>query len=199
MPQTVCRMFPNRRTADAAAADLRLHGYAHVHAFGGEAGSADTYTDALCKAFVLKAEARLMAPGLADGRGLVVVHTQFGTTGFALRLLDRHGPVESGVPARRAPGPRYDDAAPLSSAMQMPVLTRMTHPFEAFTSLPTLTKGSWTLSDAMQVDARSKRAAPLSNSLGLPLLTGAGCHPTAVLGPLVLDTPSHRPRPAPRA
>lgn len=200
MPQTVCRMFANRSTADAAAADLRLHGYADVHVFGGatgEAASAETYTDALCKAYVVRAEARLLARGLADGRGIVVVHTQFGRTAFALTLLGRHGPVESGLPDTRAPGPRYEDAAPLSSVLQLPVLTRMQHPFEAFSSVPTLTRRGWTFSDAMQFGVSANCAAPLSDSLRLPTLTRGRCHPTGIFGPLVLEGRSHKPRPRP--
>lgn len=197
MPQTVCRMFATRAIADKAAEDLRLHGYGDVHAFGAAAGAtADSYTDALCKIYVLKAEARVLARGLAAGHGLVVVHTQFGRTAFAEKLLNRHGPVANGLPDMREPGPRYEDAAPLSSVLQLPVLTRMKYPFEAFSSLPTLTKGGWTFSDAMQFGLTVRRAAPLSESLGIPTVMSGGCHPTSIFGPLVLEGRSHKPRPA---
>jgi hypothetical protein len=190
-------MFATRAIADKAAEDLRLHGYADVHAFGGTAGAtADSYTDALCKIYVLKAEARLLARGLAAGHGLVVVHTQFGRTAFAEKLLNRHRPVANGLPDTREQGPRYEDAAPLSSVLQLPVLTRMKYPFEAFSSLPTLTKRGWTFSDAMQFGVSAKRAAPLSESLGIPTVISGGCHPTGIFGPLVVEGTAHRPRPA---
>jgi hypothetical protein len=190
-------MFATRAIADKAAEELRLHGYAEVHVFGGAAGaSAESHTDALCKAYVEKAVARVLARGLAAGRGLVVVHTQFGRTAFAEKLLNRHGPVDDGLPDRREPGPRYEDAAPLSSALQLPVLTRTQHPFEAFSSLPTLTRSGWTFSDAMQFGVRATRAAPLSEALGIPTVLGGGCHPTALFGPLVLEGRSHKPRAA---
>lgn len=197
MPQTVCRMFATRAIADKAAEDLRLHGYADVHAFGAAAGAtADSYADALCKAYVEKAVARVLARGLAAGRGLVVVHTQFGRTAFAEKLLNRHGPVDSGLPDMREPGPRYEDAAPLSSTLQLPVLTKTKLPFEAFSSIPTLTRSGWTFSDAMQFGVRAKRAAPLSESLGIPTVLSGGCHPTGIFGPLVVEGTAHRPRPA---
>jgi hypothetical protein len=190
-------MFATRAIADKAAEDLRLHGYADVHVFGGAAAAtAEAYTDALCKAYVEKAVARVLARGLAAGRGLVVVHTQFGRTAFAEKLLNRHGPVEDGLPDRREAGPRYEDAAPLSSTLQLPVLTRTQHPFEAFSSLPTLTRSGWTFSDALQFGVRAKRAAPLSESLGLPTVLSGGCHPTGIFGPLVVEGTAHKPRPA---
>jgi hypothetical protein len=190
-------MFATRAIADKAADDLRLHGYADVHVFGGAAAAtAEAYTDALCKAYVEKAVARVLARGLAAGRGLVVVHTQFGRTAFAQRLLDRHGPVPDGLPAARTPGPRYEEAAPLSSALQLPVLTGTQHPFEAFSSLPTLTRSGWTFSDALQFGVRAKRAAPLSEALGIPTVLGGGCHPTGIFGPLVVEGRSHKPRAA---
>lgn len=197
MPQTVCRMFATRAIADKAAEDLRLHGYVDVQAFGGAAdATADSYTDALCKAYVLKAAARVLARGLAAGRGLVVAHTQFGRTTFAEKLLNRHGPVADGLPDTREQRPRFEDSAPLSSVLQLPVLTRTKYPFEAFSGLPTLTKNGWTFSDALQFGVSAKRAAPLSESLGIPTVLSGRCHPTGIFGPLVVEGTAHKPRPA---
>ena len=187
MPETVCRMFATRAIADAAAEELRVNGFANVHVFGGAASSdADGYTDQLCQAYVLKSTARVLARGLAAGRGLVVVHAQFGRAGFAMTLLGRHGPVDDGLPDQRSAGPRYDDATPLSSTLQLPVLTSIAHPVETFSSFPSLLGGRWTLSDAINWGVRTERRAPLSESLGMPTLTSAGWHPTAVFGPLVV-------------
>lgn len=199
MPQTVCRMFATRAVADAAAADLRLHGYRDVDVFGGAAGAdgkADAYVDALCKVYVLKSEARVLASGLASGRGVVVLYTQFGTTAFALTLLDRFGPVESGLVEARTPGPRYEDAAPLSSTLQLPVLTRMKYVFQEFSGLPTLTKGAWTFSEAMQFGLTTRCDTPLSSALRLPVLTGPNRTFTGIFGPLTVEGRSHKPRAA---
>lgn len=185
MPETLCSLFPSRAVAEAAAADLVRHGYDDVHVFGarpGETPTREAQLDALCRAYVPKAHARLLAGRLAEGAGLVVAHTPFGRTAFAERLLKRHGSLGSGLPPRERSGPRYEEAAPLSSSLQLPVLTRMKHPFEAFSGLPSLTGPGWMFSKAMAFDLTTRTATPLSSALGLPVLCERGTHASSMLG-----------------
>ncbi|MCS6930738.1 MAG: hypothetical protein NZM27_00830 [Acetobacteraceae bacterium] len=191
MPETLCSLFPSRAVAEAAAADLVRHGYNDVHVFGarpGETPTRDAQMEALCRAYVLKAHARLLAARLVEGAGLVVVHAPFGRAAFAERLLRRRGSLGSGLPREAPPAPRYEEATPLSSSLQLPVLTRMKHPFEAFSGLPSLTAPGWMFSKVMAFDLTTRTATPLSSALGLPVLCERGTHVSSALGlPLLVQ------------
>jgi hypothetical protein len=191
MPETLCSLFPSRAVAEAAAADLIRHGYRDVHVFGarpGETLTREAQVEALCRAHVWRPHARLLAGRLAEGAGLVVAHTPFGRAAFAERLLKRRGSLGSGLPAHAPPAPRYDEATPLSSSLQLPVLTRTRYPFETFSSLPSLTAPGWMFSKAMAFDLTTRTATPLSSALGLPVLCEKGTHVSSLFGlPLLVQ------------
>ena len=84
---------------------------------------------------VLLADARIYAEGVAKGGSLVTIHAPFGSGMKALNILEFHGPVDSGMPAPE-PVKLWDEAAPMSSALMMPVLMDDPTPLSKFWAMP---------------------------------------------------------------
>jgi hypothetical protein len=201
MSQTINRLFDNPERAAQAAHELRtnrLYPFEQVHVFTrhGEAGAAagagelsvDAIVAMLMKAYVLKAHARNLAHRIQRGEVLVTVHAPFGSATTALEIFDSHGAIGPGVAAddgdRLKP---WDDAAPCSSLLGLPVVLGNDQSFSRFWNVPALTKHGSTTSSAFGIPETtdssgsykgflglpliSHRAAPLSSMLGLPQLT----------------------------
>ena len=193
MTQTITRMYDSADRANAAAHDLRhnrVFMFEDVHVIAaGPGANPDGIVDAITKAMVLKAHARVFAEGVKRGSGLVVVHAPFGCAEEALNILARHGPIDSGVPDDREPPIVWDEAAPLSSAFHFPVLMKDSATFSSFWNVPPLLRGGRTTGAGLglpEIKASrgpyaptiglpllSSKASPLSSMLGLPLLTKA--------------------------
>jgi hypothetical protein len=132
---------------------------------------------------VLKADAVIYAPRVHQGLALVSVLAPFGTGGYAEEILDACGPVDSGVKHEFERPLLWDDAAPVSSALGLPTITRGAAPFSKFWGLgvsahertlcgvlgiPELVDSRSSLSRGMA--QLSDNPAPLSSLLHIPLL-----------------------------
>jgi hypothetical protein len=154
MPTTVTRSFSDQAAAQAAADDLKRQGFAD--------------------------SAIRLVPG--DGGGAVVsVLAEFGEGQRATRTLEAHGPVSTvPAPARHAHNGHHahhgahaaetpsPEAAPLSTALGLPLLSHKPAPFSSWLGLPLLSA-----SQSPSVNLSSNQPAPLSSALGLPLLSKA--------------------------
>lgn len=151
------------------------------------AGSEDPITARIAAGYVLKSKARIYADGVRRGGSLVIVRAHLGSGRLATKLLERQSPIDAGVPLVEDPAPQWDEAAPFSSMLQLPVKVNSTAPFSAFWVLPVLTKRrticsllglpeltqrGWTFSQALGLPLLSRRSTPFSSMFGLPLLTG---------------------------
>ncbi len=152
MTQTISRMYATMAEADAAVGELAKHSFRPDEVFvvgppaipdGGEPGEeiVAEVVAAIVQGYVVKARAAAYAQKVARGATLVTVHAPFGVGFKATLLLNRHNPIDSGVPGPAYPRPEYDEA-PLSSALMMPVRSSDLTPFASFWNLPTLL--SWT-------------------------------------------------------
>jgi hypothetical protein len=161
--------------ADAASALRKYPLLAHhvfvVSAADAAGGSVDALAAAIAKTYVLLAEAKIYAPHLQRGGALVVVHPPFGSALTAITVLDKHGPVETGLEEKSEVGPTWDDAAPLSSALGLPVLSHNPTPFATFWNLPSITAGRASLSKALGLPELTHSPAPLSDAIGLATLS----------------------------
>jgi len=190
MTTTISRMYASHGQAMAAVAELENYGFGrgdihvvgHPGTPGAESGAADAVMAALLKAYVLRAHAKVFAEGILRGGTLVVVHAPFGSAEAARTALDSAGPVDSGVPEPKPDYIDWDEAAPLSSGLQLPVLSRDPTPCSNFWGLPVLTRSqsSWselasphfTFSGMFGMGLLSRNPAPLSSMFGLKVLTG---------------------------
>ncbi len=150
MTQTIVRLYATVTDADAAVEDLRAHGFTPEEVFvvqppmtSGASPSdhqalTDEIVDRIAQGYILKGHAVEYAKKVAEGCVLVAAYAPFGSGFKATVLLDRHKPVESGVPAKAGPHAKYDEATPLSSALRLPVLSSSPTPFGAVSGLPSV-------------------------------------------------------------
>lgn len=216
MTQTISRMYSSPDHGLAAVEELRKYRVYEdrVHivlppaapaddAAGGS--SFDSIVAAITDDYVLRSRARIYAEGIRRGGTLVTVHAQWGSAVLATEILDRFAPIDSGVPE---PEPSramlWDEAAPLSSGLQMPVFYRNPTPFSAFWNLPVLTAGRASLSALLgipeltrepprsrRIASSSRNPAPLSNLLRIPTLRRDGAPLSALLSfPLLAKRPA---------
>jgi hypothetical protein len=164
-------------------------------------------TATIMRGYVWKPYAKIYAEHVKRGCSLVTVLAPFGKGVEATMALDAHGPVDPGIPDPFGPGPIWDEAAPLSSALQLPVLAKDPAPFSSFWGLPVLTRGRASLSAAfglpelagrgasyspvIPMPLLSNKAAPLSSMLGLPLLSGKAAPLSSLFGLPLLARSRH--------
>jgi hypothetical protein len=206
MTQTISRIYANKTDANAAVADLEKHGFGQEEIFfvgppsitiGASAADSqavvDEIVDKIARGYIPKRHAAEYAKIVAQGGALVTVHASFGSGFKATVLLDRHHPVESGVPAPAYPRATYDEAAPLSSALHLPVLSSHPTPFGAVTGLPsvlsegrekTFAQGPAPLSRLLELPVMTAEGRPTSSVIGLPAVTAKGA-PTSLGLPLL--------------
>jgi hypothetical protein len=201
MTQTISRMYDSRETADKAAEALknnRFHRFNDVfvvsregaaHAGADHSGSSvDSIVDAMMAAYILKAEARLYADGIQRGGALVTVHAPFGKAVLAVSLLDKFKPIDSGVPEETDTLMAWDDAAPCSSALRMPVKLDDATPFSNFWGVPVLLKSAGTSSGALGIGELSDSSKPFTGTFGMSLLSSKATPLSSMLGLPVLKS-----------
>jgi hypothetical protein len=175
MAQTITRMFDTVERANAAAQALqhhRIRAYDEVHVVSAAPGDGiDAIVEAFARAMVLKSDGRVLAQGVSRGHAVVVVHAPFGTAREAVYRLDEFGPIDSGLSEHVERLPAWDDAAPLSSALNIPVLVGNDDSLSRFFSMPLLIRSGRTTSAAFGFAELKATPSPWTTSLGLPLLS----------------------------
>ncbi len=174
--QTINRLYANEENARKAWDELKRRGFADIHLFTppprGEDGapaasSAASILDGMVKAFIVRSNAAVYARRVTEGASLVTVHAPFSGGLKATTILDRHGPIDSGIAEPASPSFAWDEEHPFSSAFRLPLLARCEHPFEEIVGLPSLFKTSYATLGRQKPD----NPAPLSSALGLPVLS----------------------------
>jgi hypothetical protein len=177
MTQTISRMYGAYDTAARAVEDLKKYGYRHIHVVStsGGSGVADTSHNGIVKAltdgYIWKPHAVEYAKRISQGGSLVSVHAPWATGRRAIKILDSHGPVDSGVTEPKTPSVAWDDATPMSSALQMPVLMEQKTPMSAIWNVPAVLKNPTKISACLGMPMLSKQIAPLSSWIGMSLLS----------------------------
>jgi hypothetical protein len=174
MAETISRLYGKASDADAAAAKLRAHNFAegevivvHPPASGGSVAS---LAATIAQGGVLKALAAIYAKGVAAGGSIVTVHAPFSAGYRATKILDAHNPIDSGAPSTPSTLMKWDDAAPLSSALQISTISRDAAPASNIFGMPLLTNGRASLSEAIGWPEVTNNPGWLSSKLGLQLL-----------------------------
>ena len=176
MAKLIARMFANAGDADAAVSELKSHGFVDGEMIianppNDGKNSLDGIVATMVGGYILRSLAAIYADGVAKGGHFVAVHAPFGGAKKATTILDSHNPIHSGVAEPVFPRPVWDEAAPLSSAFQLPALSSNPTPLSSFFSMNVLGgAGDW-LSSLFGARTVAKGAAPLSSSIGLPILS----------------------------
>jgi len=174
----IVRLYATAQQAADALAKLKKEGYTDdliTLVAPAAQQSKEGIAAAIAAGYVLQSEAKAYAEDVLKGHSLVIVRAPFGSGGKTEKILDSAHPVSSGisVPADRAA--LWDEAAPLSSALKIPVLSKGL--FSTFWTLPLLTRSNFRLPfpeltrSSRSTTALSNNATPLSSLLHIPLLT----------------------------
>jgi hypothetical protein len=209
MTQIISRIYDSRERAAEAVKALKDYGFSglDIHAVLARSSSQggvtaapaeiDDLVTSIQKAGIFKSRAEIYADRVRSGGNLVTVHAPFGSAHAATQILDRFDPIDSGVAEEAGASLDWVDAAPLSSALQIPLLLddpaafssaiglpvlldyepRKTSllsspsPLSSTIGLPTLSDDATPLSSRIGLSVLSDKAAPLSSSVGLALLS----------------------------
>lgn len=185
MAQTIARIYANQDTAQAALTALRDRGFradathliARPETPEGTSPDAEAPHDpvlaAITKIGVAPQHAGIYAERVHRGEALVAVEAQFGTAQFATTVLEGANPVSVTLPeVEYSSGVNWVSAAPLSSALGIPVLLPDATPLSNLLKWPSLKREPASSASLASIQKQSREAAPLSRSLKLPLLSG---------------------------
>ncbi|MCU0836552.1 MAG: hypothetical protein MUC77_19290 [Chromatiaceae bacterium] len=228
MTDPIVRMYETEAQARGAASKLKDKGLAEdrilvvTQQAGGGGGSLEAIASAIMAGHILRGQAKVYAEAVRSGRSLVIVRAPFGTGKRVIYLLDRFGPVDSGIKTAPRRSPAWDEAEPLSSALQVPPLAgRRPAPFSALFGLHTLSRGrtfqarypelttpAWTFSARLGLRLLSRRTTPWASlrgrsgpawtrSFGLPMLSDTAAPLSSKLGMHLLTRPLPPHYPAP--
>jgi len=175
----IVRMYDSEQNANDAVGQLKYCGVPEDRIT--VVGPGDTVEDiasAIMAAYVLRADALVYAEGVAQGRWLVVVQAPFGTALSVGQVLDRYQPVDSGVRPDEEPAQLWDEAAPFSSMLSWPVLSKASSrtivgnkTTSSALNLPEITESGKPSTEGM-LPLLSSSPTPLSSLLHIPLLAG---------------------------
>ncbi len=194
MAQTIHRMFDSNERANQAAQALRNHRFDRfddVYVFANhDAADAELSVEdivaAMMKACILKSNAMILAPGVKRGGTLVTVHAAFGTAVSALDVLEQYGPIESDLVEPKENYQGWDDAAPLSSVLNIPTLLPNSATFSNFWNVSPLAKSGGTTSSALGLPEISRSQGPFVGAFPMPLLSHNPTPLSSMLGLPVL-------------
>jgi hypothetical protein len=198
MTQIISRLYAYARDAEAAVNDLRAHRLRDNEIFvvrpplKGERPCVENIVAAIVQCALMQSEAMIYAKRVARGGTLVAVHAPFDKTERVSVLLDIRDPVLRSVGPKRYPPLPWDKAAPFSSFMQWPTLYDEPTPFANLWSLPTLAKNRVQSSRRRRRSRSFRSPAPLSDGLGISLLSAS---PTPLSDKLGLSLLSAAPTP----
>ena len=197
MSQTINRLYDSPERAQKAAHELKTNRFIQfdeVHVVspadgvvaGGTGATLDGVVNALMKAYVLKAHAKVFAPAILRGGAMVTVHAAFGAATTAIEILDKYRPIASGVPDFSDPLVPWDDATPVSNVLGLPVLLNHDDSFSKFWSVPALSKHGRTTCSVMGLPEISKANGAYVGMMGMPLISHKATFLSSMLGLPVL-------------
>jgi hypothetical protein len=192
MRDPIVRMYEAEQQARGAVQKLKDEGFPEDQIFlvtPQSGGSAEAIAAAIMAGFVLRSHAKVYAEGIQRGRSLVVVRASFGHSQDAIDILNSFGPVDTGLRLPREPSIAWDEAAPISSALRIPVLIRNSPaPISRMFGMPPLSKGrtgwlaaifgeltspNFAFSSVVGMPLLSRNPAPLSSLFGLKTVTAS--------------------------
>ena len=187
MSQTICRMYASHDQALKAAHALETHRFDRfdaVRVIGRDDAhaSVEALTAAIMKGWVLKAQAKVFAEGVARGGALVIVQAPFGSGVSALEILQSFDPIDSGVPDVEDRAPVWDEATPVSNVLGLRVLLDDSASFARFWNVPALSKKPVTWSTAMSIPEISRPSGPFTGTFGMALLSNKATILSSMLG-----------------
>lgn len=144
-------------------------------------------------------DAQRFSERVGNGGALVIADPPFGSGARVVEILERARPSDSGLSRAmevRAPEPAYDgpgqdDAAPLSRALGLPLLSNNPAPLSSYFKIPTLLRRQNPKPAPLGLPLLLDKAAPLSSMIGMPVLSQDAAPFSSLIGMKVLtDDPA---------
>jgi hypothetical protein len=177
MTTIISRLYAAEEHAVAAVDALKLKFRdEHINLVTPTSSQDANIEDLAVKGGVSSSDAAVYADKVREGHSLVTVHAPWGFAKHAIKTLDTHGPVASGV---RNPDyhyvPGWNEAAPFSAFFGQSVLAKSKSSFKLLddpTPLSSIFKLA-TLLNSKSGLALWDKATPFSSLLGLPTISHA--------------------------
>ena len=169
MTQTISRIYRAREDADAAAAELKKAGFDRrdINVVASAEAPDEEILMRIREGGVTATHAEVYAERIRQGETLVSILAAFGYALLATEILEKHGPVDTGLPEQGYEKAPPDPAAPLSSAAGWRVLSNDPAPLSSALGLPLLLKRQRRQRpDSELID----NPAPLSKAINMPVL-----------------------------
>jgi hypothetical protein len=166
----ISRLFSSAEDAQAAADDLVQGGFRRdmIVTLTKSSGAASAYM--LERRGVMPANARTYAAKINQGQVLILADAQYGASKFAIDVLERPRAGDTGPVKAVYEGRGWDDSAPLSSMLNLPVQLEGSGPITGSVSMPLISADPTPVSSFLGLPLLSKSVAPLSSLIGLKLL-----------------------------
>jgi len=169
----ISRLYTTPTDAQAAADDLIQSGFRPEDIDIVVAGAGYVGAEALLNKGVLKVRAKSYAEAVRHGAALLLVGAPLGTVAEATEILEKIRPGDAGPAQAIYEGLEWEEGAPFSGALGVPVLSHGAAPFSSFFGLGTLSKSTGPMTSSFGLPLLSKGASPFSSMLGLKLLAGS--------------------------
>jgi hypothetical protein len=214
----ITRVYDTHQKAVEAVSGLHEYGFTDSQIIlidGSTAADPAATAAAIAAENIPPADVDIYAQAVAQGASLVTVDASFGTAAVVTEIMRKPGPMPITVTAVEidAKVEPWDDAAPLSSALHMPVLITRTsrtttepkllddptplstalgiRVLSQSSKLPSLLPTDWSLSGLLGLPMLSQDPAPLSRMLGRRVLSDNPTPlSTATNQPVLLDNPT---------
>jgi hypothetical protein len=124
-------------------------------------GTGDALNSALMAANIVRDNAKVYAQSAGAASTFVVVRAPFGVGCITIDILDSCHPTSIADPTEDSDGPTWDDAAPLSSALHLPVIAA----WRPFGGIPAVSKSSRTTCAALGWPELSATGAPTTEGM----------------------------------
>jgi len=140
MTQSIIRTYETLKQTAGVEAELKKNGYANVQLFPNATvpnrGTVEELTAAIAKAGIVKYQAASFADIVKRGGAVVIVDAHFGTGAKASEILGKYNPIKASVAGSDTQV--WDDAAPFSSLLHIPVLQDSSGPYHSYSGTPLL-------------------------------------------------------------
>ncbi|ABD89320.1 hypothetical protein [Rhodopseudomonas palustris] len=141
MTQNITRTYETVRQIAGLEAELKAANFTSVKLFPSATvqnrGSNDDLINAIANTGIVKYQAATFADVVKRGGAVVVVEAHFGTGARASDILGKYNPIKSSTTPSSDPL-IWDDAAPFSSLLHIPVLLDSSGPYQPYSGTPLL-------------------------------------------------------------
>ncbi|NVN84864.1 MAG: hypothetical protein HXX15_02135 [Rhodopseudomonas sp.] len=140
MTQSIIRTFETLKQITGVEADLTKNNFTSVQVFPNATvpnrGTVEELTNAIAKTGIVKYQAASFAEIVKRGGAVVIVQAHFGTGAKASEILGKYNPIKATVAS--SDPLVWDDAAPFSSLLHIPVLLDSSGSYHSYSGTPLL-------------------------------------------------------------